>query len=62
MAVQIAENMEKHNALISYLVGDHDASTVKGILEAVRDVAKQSDIGHCKRSLGAKLYEEKRKE
>ena len=59
VAVDLAKSTESCNARIACIVADDDASTLKKLQDEYGNVQKQSDIGHCKRSLGAKLRDAK---
>lgn len=61
LAVNLAKFFEQHGAYLSCLMGDDDASAIKHLNDENGHVEKQSDIGHTKRSLGAKLWDAKQK-
>ena len=50
VAVKLAKSLTQHEAYVSCLVSDDDASTIKHLKDQVGPVAKQSDIGHTKSS------------
>ena len=65
VAVELAKDVSSASsgkARVSVMVGDEDSSTIRHVKDAIGDITKHSDIAHCKRSLGSKLYELKAKD